>query len=269
MTILPWNESERPPTLEVVVTASMQDTTQVDAYRQGVEMRNTRDLVLSTQPKLWGGESNRYGVLSHENSLPPEALGQPGSWTSYEGTVQWSDTQAGWDPVRFMRFRASYLNPVWVDLGPEGRFEAGVEPLDIGGRRGIPGVRVLEVHQARGEADLTTAEHEFRGGTLGAYLDIEANLTGSLRPNRWNPSSLGTTSPYHDEEDWEVVDDHIIGGSVPLVATLRAMKVNLDQDIDLRHKGHKSAPAGRDVYGPGQARVGTDSLAFLGTTRGS
>jgi len=77
----------------------------------------------------------------------------------------------------------------------------------------------------------------------------------------------GVTPPFDDLGNDKLVDS--LSGSATWTGFLKTSgSVNLDGDIREQH-GVRSAPAGTDVYGPGQAQYGTDSIAFTGHYRGS
>lgn len=268
MPFSPWNESERAPLLDVVMTASIQDTGLVDPYRQGVELRTTKDLFLGSQPKFWGGTSTRYGVLDHQAVDGPESYGTPGSWTHYSGSVKWSD-QDRWEPVAYIRNTRSFVPPVETEgLSPSVLLESVMEPLEISGRTGKQEEASLEVHRTLGDFQCVGLVVE-PGGALKPWQEHSSNLTGSLRGNAgyWVAGS-STIAPWKDHDQTKVVDS-LTGVSGRFRDVILSLEADLDLDLEVRSNQGRSAAAGRDVYGPGQGRTGTDSLAFAGTTRGS
>lgn len=77
--------------------------------------------------------------------------------------------------------------------------------------------------------------------------------------------------PFNDLDDEKVVDQLALADTSQnalFISVLKKLDINLDEDIRQTYT-QKSATAGYTIYGPNQARYGTDSVAYVGWSRGS
>jgi len=74
--------------------------------------------------------------------------------------------------------------------------------------------------------------------------------------------------PYEDTGNYPLITELQTDNSDLISILHTSTSLNLDDDLRKRY-GIKSTPAGQDVYGPKQARYGTDSIAYSGYLRGS
>ena len=77
--------------------------------------------------------------------------------------------------------------------------------------------------------------------------------------------------PFNDLDDEKVVDQLGLADTSQnalFISVLKKLDINLDEDVRQTYT-QKSATAGYTIYGPNQARYGTDSVAYVGWSRGS
>jgi hypothetical protein len=109
-------------------------------------------------------------------------------------------------------------------------------------------------------ADEISAEYSKLGSTI-------FNTDNAVIMEGFTPVTQREISPFNDTRDEKIVD-RIQTNDSDFISALKALSFDLDGDIRESYD-KKSASAGGDVYGPEAARTGTDSIAFLGRTRGA
>lgn len=260
------------------------DTLETDPYRMGVELRNFGDVYGSTQPKIWGGAFDQTGSLTHEQDIT--TFGQAVSFTSFFNTPAFNESPK-FNPVAYILLANTYPMPIIFNDGPQAQQEAIIEPLTIPQR--FDNIDSHDVaHASRGSLeDGSDLDGRGRGTALFEQF-IEYNVPTSPRP--WldqgeervgdnanksiaivRPGYLTQVQriafPWTDQTNGYLQSQ--IKGFSDTTMSGALQKLSINNDQDLRPIGKRSASAGSTVYGPGQARTGTDSLAFLGKIRGS
>lgn len=117
------------------------DTSLIDRFRQGVELRTPRHVYESVQGKIWAGNLNHFVLV--------RTIGQARSFTEFENTPVFDDTTRKFDPVLYIEsqlYDVGYPYPIIFNDGPQQEEEASVEPLTIQFRKASTEGR----HVARG-----------------------------------------------------------------------------------------------------------------------
>lgn len=258
-------------------TGSSYSTREIDAYRQGVEITSPHQLYTGNQPKLWSGN------LSHAIRLV--TYGQARSWTEYENTKIFDDQVIPFDQQAYIESPETYPMPIYLNDGPQSEEEAIVEPLTIPFRKS-PQEGARPARSPKGSLEDGNGFDSPIGATnrILQFEDYSAPLTqryfldggvgyigevtGSiLRMDGYVSYIERMGAPFNDTFDEQIVSQ-IDTTDVTFVAALKALKIELDEDIRGTYT-QKSAAAGTSVYGPEQGRYGTDSIAFAGRLRGS
>lgn len=266
-------------------TKSGMDTTAFDAWRQGVELTQSKFVYGSSQPKFWVGNTKGFGKLL--------TYGQARSWTEYENTTVFDDLVIPFNPVMFIEMGDQYPVPIYFNDGPMEEEEAIIEPLTIPFRKD-PMAGFDPPRQAHGSLEDGNPRDPYNYGRntnrITSFIPYEDAITpdyfldagqeyigaGSLQDSivveGFVPYILRKMEPFDDTEDEEIVKQVEISGTgnddVAFLAALKALRFDLEDDIRESFM-QKSAPCGNDVYGTNQAIYGTDSIAYVGLNRGS
>lgn len=265
-------------------TSASMDTTAFDQFRQGVELTNAKYLYQTTQPKLWAGN------LSHATNVT--IYGQARTWTQYTNKLAHDDILVRFDVTRYITDPDHYPTPYYFNDGPQTNDEAIIEPLTIPYRK-TPEDGAFPPHSVKASLEDGNTFDTFPKSanrvsqfveyaapiTPRFFLDAGQEYIGSgiladkIVREGWVPLILRQGAPFNDTKDESIVgqlnaDFTSTGNSAVFIKALNALKIELDEDIREEYT-QKSAPAGYSVYGPGQARYGTDSLTFVGLLRGS
>jgi hypothetical protein len=259
-------------------------TAKFDTYRQGVEITSPQQLYKGNQPKLWSGN------LSHHIKIV--TYGQARSWTEYKNNKKFDDIVMPFNVLQWIESPETYPMPIYLNDGPQSEEEAIVEPFTIPFRKS-PQEGARPPRTPKGTLEdgngfdspigatnrvlqfieyakpltaryfLDAGEQYFGNGILGNGIKIEGYVPFIERQG----------TPFNDTQDEEIVKQVNVGtGSLPdqqFNSELKLLKIELDEDIRQNYF-QKSANAGIiGVYGPNQARYGTDSITFSGIIRGS
>lgn len=282
----PYDDSQE-ERLYVVAAISEQsgsgyDTSPFDRFRQGVEITSARFLYESTQPKFWAGN------LEHATRI--ETIGQARSWVEYTNVLAHDDLLSEFDATRYIEDPFGYPMPIYFNDGPQSDEEAIIEPLTIPFRKS-PEEGAFPAHRPKGNledgndfdtlpasnnrilqfieyATPLTPRYFLDGGQ--EYIGA-GDLDDSIIREGFVPMIVRLGKPFDDTQDEEIVkqvDVGTTGDSSTFLSNLKQLHMELDEDIRETYT-QKSAPAGRDVYGPTQAIYGTDSFAYAGLVRGS
>lgn len=270
------------------------DTTAIDRLRQGVELKEYKHLYASTQAKFWGGRVKEDQTLSHE--MEQQNYGSPVGFTEFYGAVVWKETQK-FDAASYITMgAAAYPFPLLFNDGPQGQEVCTIEAFDIPFKKDETAAKMLaDLRVPRASLDdgnaldgRTAPTNGLRTGNsrleqfveyaqpiaTRAFLDGDGGTFGLTQTGSiLIPGRVLTTqrmlTPYKDRE----VNDELLtqtSANATMQAALRSLDgFKLDKSPTLAPNGYKSMPAGNDVYGPKQARYGTDSIAFVGRIRGS
>lgn len=269
--IPPFDDTRQPPPKVVFTKDPHTDTTEFDQYRQGIEIRTTRQLYGSNQPKIWGGTVDNFGRVSHEQSL--STPGQAVSFTEFYNTSRQEDLPK-FNPVLFLNLGYLYPVPLWTNNGPQQEQEAIIEPFPVPFRlTSIEGSAPFRgVHAS---VDLTNVQiipdpstSVFGNPFLDQGRDLfGSTITGSIvLPNYASPDIINP-QPFSDVATREVV----LGQIISIDATFKSVLLRMTGSLqgDLNPLLGRSSCAGSTSYGPNIARYGTQGILFDNWLRGS
>ena len=261
------------------------NTSAIDGLRQGVEIRTNKHLFSSNQPKIWAG--------NFEHATKITTYGQFRSWSEYENNIAWYDNVVEFNPVLYIKDNLKYPYPIYFNNGPQQGEEAVIEPLTKPFR--------LDQYVIEGAWPIHRPKGNLEDGNPDTNLPQGNSRTSQLIPYDpplvYNPFldagqayiGLGPIEdciivegyikynstvihPYDDTKEEIIVKQLRIDTSTPeglnFIDQLKLLDINLDEDLRQDYT-QKSATAGYTVYGPEQARYGTDSVTYVGWLRGS
>ena len=281
----PYNES--PVKAVPVITASMSgamDTREIDAFRQGVEISSEAHRFKGLGAKIWAGNIKGYTII--------RTLGQALSFTEYKNDKKFNDLLVKFNPVAYIELGENYPYPLIFNEGPQQNKETSIQPFTIPFRNGRDSNEAQDIaHQVRGSVedgnqnnlqlngytDRITQFVPFYNASQehSPFLD-EGEYTfgdtedGGIKIQGYVNSAEINMVPYHDIENEPAFKDLSFFGATDELKIFIQNSSSIDLNEDIRENYHqKSSTAGRDVYGPGQAITGTDSIAFNGWLRGS
>ena len=259
------------------------DTSAFDAWRQGVELTDSKFVYGSSQPKIWAG--NTLGITDIV------VYGQAPSWVDYEGTIAFDDTVVERTPLQTVQGVPPGELDTQTEDGPMYRLEAIMEPLTIPGRvnindlnpersfrAGLESGNPDDLYQFGSSTDVVTSFVEYKDNSQTRYfIDDGVKYYGDGAQNQKivtpGDRSNRVESNKHSFDD--LVDLTLInslnigsgGNSATFKQTIALLQINLDEDLRNNYE-LRSAACGSDVYGANQAIYGTDSIAYIGTYRG-
>lgn len=265
-------------------TKNGMDTSAFDAWRQGVELTQSKFVYGSSQPKFWVGNTKGYGNLI--------TYGQARSWTEYENTTSFDDLTIPFNPVLFITLGQNYPVPIYFNDGPMEEEEAIIEPFTIPFRKD-PVAGFDPPRQIHGSLEDGNSRDPYNFGrntnrissfipydpplTQEPFLDagqeyVGVTLQNSIVIEGFVPFIQRESEPFNDTRDEEIVKEITLTlnnvNDIQFLAALNSLKFDLEDDIRDSFF-QKSAPCGNDVYGTNQAIYGTDSIAYVGLNRGS
>lgn len=288
---IPYNDSDplgvfnKALILLTTPTSGGMDTSPIDRLRQGVEIRTPKHLLNTNQPKIWAGNFDHVTRIT--------TLGQPRSWSEYQNNISWYDNTIEFNPVLYITNQEDYPYPIYFNNGPQQGEEAAIEPLTIPYRLDKSAVEgAYPIHRPKGNLEDGNPDSELPQAnsrifqfipydsaiTQNPFLDGGQQYIGngsvvdSIIIEGYVNFVRRVIEPFDDTEDEEIVkqlqiDTSSIEGQ-DFITQLKLLSIELDEDIRGDYT-QKSATAGYTVYGPEQARYGTDSLAYIGWLRGS
>jgi hypothetical protein len=270
------------------------DTSTIDGLRQGVSLRTQRHVYGSVQPKIWSGNLQHFILV--------RTLGQARSFTEFDnsplfvdilptfdtGSIGVGKTPAHFNPVQYLT-DPLYPFPIIFNNGPQQEEEAIIEPLTIAYRRASNEGNTLrrtvkgsleDGNNFDSDKGATNRIEQFVSFTPPSeprfFLDEGAVYFGDnngLNPERgiaienFIPFIQREIVPYNETRNERIVE-RIRTNDPDFISVLKALKFDLDNDIREQFD-KKSATAGSDVYGPDAGYIGTDSIAYVGRTRGA
>lgn len=255
-------------------------TSEIDQYRQGVEINTEKYRHLGTGPKIWAGNILGYTQV--------RTIGQAVSFTEYENSKIWEEFPR-FNPVSYIEMGVNYPTPIDFNDGPQQNKEPSMQPLTIPFRDGLQTNEFEYAHAVRGNVEDGNPDFRKLNGSnsrisqfidMNESADYEPFLDGGVQyfgdslqnsiitPGYFSDGDGGVITPYDDVGN-ETLIYKINTSDMEFLSIIRT-SCSFDLDEDIRGEfGYKSSTAGYDVYGPGQSQYGTDSLAFLGYFRGS
>lgn len=270
----PFDDSQEKPYVPTDTDTGGSDTLEIDAFRQGVELKTNKQRFAGMQPKMWAGNLNHY--------VKVKTYGQARSFTEYYNSSVFEELPK-FNPVSYIELASAYPLPILFNYGPSQEEEAYVEPITIPYRKWTPegpffAHRVAgaiedgnDIDSVYKNANRTTQFVDYADPAESRwFLDEGTNywgpVTNGIRIDGYMSDTDRVISPFNDTSDDDYVQN-ISGISSDMVAVLLRMKVDLNSDF--RPSNTRSATAGTVIYGRDSAMYGTDSIAFAGTTRGT
>lgn len=271
----PFDDSQQIVYIPTTSATGGTNTNEIDPFRQGVEIKTSRQLYSGNQPKFWSGN------LDHEiDDTTP--FGQARSFVEYEDSLIWEEFPE-FSPVAYVELGINYPLPVVFNEGPQAEEEAYVEPITIPYRR--PSTEgPFFAHRVWGSVEDGNNLDNVFGKTSISEQFIQYFETTDIRPfldmggQYWESSTDGlvvdgytwgqevTSTPFRDNSI-ETIPRSLSAAPTDMLDLLITMKMNLDEDF--RPNDTKSANANTFTYGRDASKYGTDSITYLGTTLGS
>lgn len=121
----PFNDTDKPriqQAIQIIDAVQGYDTTQIDRFRQGVNVRLPQHLYKTTQPKIWSGR------FDHQTKVI--TFGQERSFVEYDDSTIFRE-KPEFNPVWFIEDRENYPYPIIFNDGPQQEEEASIEPFTI------------------------------------------------------------------------------------------------------------------------------------------
>lgn len=276
-----FNDTDRPQVeaarRDFVSASQGIDTTLIDPFRQGVELRTHKQVYNTTQPKIWAGN------LKHR--VKTTTYGQARDFTQYDNSQNFLEKPI-FDPVWYIE-DPTYPHPIIFNDGPMQEEEAIIEPFTIPFRLKNSAEGPYHPHFVRGCVEDGNNLDSLDGGTTRTEQFIEYNAPrtarffldeghgymgqGHVSASISIPGYIALIQrdidPFDDTADEEIVAQVQTTNS-SMIAALKALDYDLSEDIRGTFN-KKCTSAGGDVYGPTAARFGTDSIAFRGLIKGS
>ncbi len=268
-----------------LITPGGMNVSASDGLRQGVEIRTNRHLFSSNQPKIWAG--------NFEHATRITTFGQFRSWTEYQNSITWNDNIIDFNPVLYITNQDTYPYPIYFNNGPQQGEEAVIEPLTSPYRLDQSVIEgAWPIHRPKGNIEEGNSDQALPYAysrmfqfipynppiTPNPFLDAgqqylgDGPITDDIIIEGYVDYTRRVIEPFDDTEDEEIVKQLDIDTSTAegqdFIAQLKLLSIELDEDIRGDYT-QKSAAAGYTVYGPEQARYGTDSVAYVGWLRGS
>ncbi len=262
------------------------DTSEIDSYRQGIEITRINYFFKGTQPKIWGGNIKHNGTVSHEKDF--QIYGQTIDYTKFFGESNFVDNLRDFNSVNYVSENTTYPFPIILNDGPQQAEEASIEPFTIPFRKqGNEPVYAI-ARKIKGFID-GGQDNPYTNGTYLAtqFFDMsqESNarkfydfgdqlfgdtMTGSVKIPGFIPNTRTLSAPFNDETDRKIKMKNItLQSTDPMYAIVSNLKSFKEDESGILPVNKKSNGAGSDVYGPNQSRYGTDNLSFRNRLRGS
>lgn len=244
------------------------NTRQIDAYRQGVELRGYRELYGSSQPKLWSGNIRHYTRTN--------PIGQARSWVEYENSLIWEELPE-FNPVAYLSSGDSYPTPIYFNDGPQSEEEAIIEPLTIPYRKDHSGPFFPRQIHGTLEDGNNFETLDRRSNRIEQFVDYQDPLQVRYFLDEGQETMGGITihgyvayqetliRPWNETKDEEIVKQVNTTNS-DFISVLNRLDFDLSEDI--RQKFTVKSTTAGTIIDAGNARYGTDSIAYAGLLRG-
>lgn len=249
------------------------DTSQIDQFRQGVEIKTNHDRFMSTQPKIWSGDFDHY--------ITYNPIGQARSFTEYENSQIWGDLPE-FNPVLFIELGGDYPLPIVFNDGPQEEEETILEPITIPFRRSSTEGPFF-AHRVAGQIEDgnnfdTIFKNSNRTSQFWEYDEpVQQRLFLDEGQAIYGSISDGITTEgyvFGEERLIRAFDDTTLddiqqstSASSDLMDVLLGIQMNLNHDF--RPARSRSAGANTFIYGRDSYKYNTDSIAYIGKIRGS
>lgn len=256
-----------------VDTGGMQ-TSEIDPFRQGVEIKTNRQRFVGMQPKIWAGNLDHFTKV--------QTIGQARSYTEYENNRYFED-MLKFNAVVYIQQGPNYPLPIVFNEGPQQEEEASIEPITIPYRKLSPEGPFFAHRVAGAIEDGNNLDTIYRNANrITQFVDYDDPVNPRWfldeGTNYWGEPSNAividgyisgderTLRPF-DDTSLDDVPQNIANITSDMFDILVRMKMNLN--MDFRPVRSRSANANTFVYGRDAAIYGTDSMAFVGLTRGT
>lgn len=290
MPIQPFNDSrfQSPVQIEKPTKEGI-NTFDIDAFRQGVEVRSQRDYSKGVTPRIKPGNRS-YDTLASDHQYDFLIFGIAVSIAKTTDEIPWVENFGRFNPVYYINNRAEYPFPIYLNGGREAEFIAKMEIFTIPDntkenitdfpfytRRAFGYVvggnnRILQ-------PEASEQVSQFINLNINEKTNEEFFLEGGYSYNEFGIRVDGYVSNFNSRikpfSDVNVCDntqtDKILISKLSFSDPTDSLKLVLENklqinnDSDLRPNNTKSSAAGI-TYGAFEAFVGTDSIAFGGFT---
>jgi hypothetical protein len=253
------------------------DTREIDSYRQGIEISSNTYRFAGSTAKIWSGNIKGCTKI--------QTLGQSVSFTEYEGTKIFEETQV-YQPVNYINSTEEVYFASTVDDIPVDNVEAVIAPFTIKNRfglnkgydpQGMQGIHgVLEdgnesYYTVNPSSCIIEQFITFNDTKDNSHFnDCDNPSPKDSTENKLDRFETGTTIiPYNDTGSNTIIRK-INTTDVNFIKLIFGTTVDINLDEDIRETyGRASAAAGHTVYGPNGSECGTDSIAYIGLIKGN
>ena len=258
------------------------DTSAIDSFRQGIELTSQAYRFKGLGAKIWAGNVEGYTTV--------RTFGQSPSFTDFEGTIAFEELPR-FDPVSYLILGPGYPLPIVFNEGPQQNDEPGLQPFTIPFRNAKQDIEGTEkargIHASLEDGNQDLNHIDGRNSRVEQFIPFEtaavviepfldegqeyygSAVSGSIVIEGFLWEDEGIIAPYDDEGNQKLIN-RLNTTDAEMLRILSTTSCSFNVDDDLRGSyGHRSAPAGSDVYGLDSARAGTDSIAYRGMIRGS
>jgi hypothetical protein len=261
------------------------NTSEIDSYRQGVEITRVYYFFKGNGPKIWGGNIKHNGIVSHEKDL--QIYGQTTDYTKFFGESKFNDNLRNFESLNFLLENTSYPFPIILNDGPQQAEEASIEPFTIPfrkqGNEPIYGIArkikaFIDSGQNNPYTNGTYLINQFinisQEGVLRKFYDFGEQHFGEIIENSvktpgYIPNTTTNFTPFNDETQKIKMKYVSLQATDPMYSVVSNLKSFKEDDNGILPANKKSKSAGADVYGPKQSIYGTDNLSFRNRLKGS
>lgn len=270
----PFNDTDQPRIQQMILSNEVaeqgMDTRVIDAYRQGVSIRTPRHRFAGMQPKIGTDSSCHYTKIV--------TYGQARDFTQYNNSSIFTDKDK-FETLAYLD-NPEVFYPILLNGGPQNTEESQIEPLTIPFKKNEY-FENYKPHAFRGSLEDGNASPILGAGnnriqqfvpyqtdaTSDLFVDEGSEEIGGIIYDGYASFAEVALKPFDDTVDEEIVKQ-VFSQDTAFLNALKALDYDLSEDIR-ESFDRKSAAAGSSVYGPNQARYGTDSIAYVGLLRGS
>lgn len=249
-------------------------TSEWDYFRQGVEITNDKFRFLSTQPKIWSGNTNgETSVVTYgqtQGNIEEDAIGLGSKFLDLPR----------FDPIAFLQMGEEYPYPIVFNDGPRHWEEASVEPLIIPFKKHT-NEGPFYAHDVRGELEDGNSFDSYivkSSSRVSQFVEIDqptsdkffldqgGDLFGNIQRVGYVANDERLITPFDDLQRYSPESKLQTTNSSFL--TIAKNGIILGNENALPY-GNRSQSAGYTVYGLNTSQYGIDSIAFSGWSRGS
>lgn len=285
----PFNESNTENKRIAVLTtisatlAGAMNTSEIDNFRQGVEISTQLYRYKGFGPKIWAGNINGFTSV--------KTIGQAVSFTEHYNDKKFNDLLTIFNPVAYINLSRSYPMPLIFNDGPQKNNEASLQPFSIPFFDKNAANEHELIHAIRGSVEDGNQDPLYLNGRTnqikqfipfyevsnsfkafyddGEYL-LGDTVSGSIKIDGYILQDNSVLKPFDDLGTQKLLYQYNNLSTDMRTFLETSFSSSLDLDDDIRENyNQKSAPAGFDVYGPNSSRYNTDSITYANTFRGN